>query len=117
MPSLPTTPIPNRHHSETKQMKIRNNTASAKDLPLQRSVNKRMEDLAEGDYGYTMSKDVCRPSEDEERSVEEMFMDARRCAPYYQDLSCNVMINKSFFSPKGIYMCILVNIRTSHCSH
>ncbi|XP_078318841.1 uncharacterized protein LOC111119242 [Crassostrea virginica] len=103
MPSLPTTPIPNRHQSKTEQMRTRNNTASAEDLPFQRSVNKRMEDLAEDDYGYTMSKTVCRLREDEDRCVEEMFMDARRCAPYYKDLSCNVMINKRFFSPKGRY--------------
>lgn len=116
MPPLPTTPIPNRHQSKTEQMRTRNNTASAEDLPLQRSVNKRMEDLAEDDYGYTTSKTVCRPREDEDICVEEMFMDARRCAPYYQDLICNVMINKRFFSPKGIYVCLLVNIRTSYYS-
>lgn len=114
MPSLPATPIPNKPQNKTNQRKLSNNYARFKDLPLQRSVKKRIEDLGEDDYGYTTSKDVCRQREDKERSAEEMFMYARRCTPYYQDLSCSVMINKCFFSPKGMYVCMLSNVRISH---
>nr|XP_022314940.1 uncharacterized protein LOC111119241 isoform X2 [Crassostrea virginica] len=102
VPSLPTTPIPSKPQNKTKQMTIRNKTTSVKDLPIQSAVIKRMEGLSESDYVYTTSTYVCRPREDEEHNVEEMFRDAKGCA-HYQDLSCSVMINKCFFSPKGNY--------------